>query len=340
MAQSPRANRFERNLIINGNMRYAQRRLQIQNATPGAGSISYGTAEYTTVDRYRMAWNATVDGSYSQGRFEDAPSADPTLRYCMDFRGNAVSGNRWAFQQAIEDIYARRAAGKTVTISFWYKLTNGTININPASSYILVGRMNSRNSLAATTEILRLPIDGNLVRDGSWRRFSVNVDIPLAGGLGLFIEIRNEFASAATITDRITGFSMLIGEDVVPDEFVFASDDEVQELELCERYFEKSYNTDTDLASISFPGVITNVRANGTNGLSVPFRTIKRATPAISVYSPNTGALNNIRDVNAGVDRAASIGDIGTRGIGSVGSVASAVSSAQVFHYIADAEIN
>ena len=116
-----------------------------------------------------------------------------------------------------------------------------------------------------------------------------------------------------------------------------------QELALCQRYYEKSYDIGVVPGSITASGTIYRTLDAGPLSFASPgairFKVNKRATPSVLVYGTNTGASGTIN--LAGVDRAAVVLFIGETGAstyvdnisgGTAGSSCSA-------HYTASAEL-
>ena len=79
------------------------------------------------------------------------------------------------------------------------------------------------------------------------------------------------------------------------------------------RYFEKSWDYGTAVASTVFPGmsscnlVVSTPSGNGIPQLTVQFRVPKIAVPVTTIYSEATGASGKFRDVTTGTDIAASV---------------------------------
>lgn len=100
------------------------------------------------------------------------------------------------------------------------------------------------------------------------------------------------------------------------------------EVDECQRFVEKSYELGTA------PGTVTNVGAHARRAITtdddywpISFSVLKRGAPSITLYSPDTGASGNWRNVSDSADRAAVVvltGDHGfavnISGAGSIGA--------------------
>lgn len=129
------------------------------------------------------------------------------------------------------------------------------------------------------------------------------------------------------------------GQTRNPD-FMYAGRDYFEELNLCQRYYEKSYDLN------DAPGTITSVGSRcitiwtaGINSLmlNVEYKAVKRVSPAVVVYNRSTGAANSC-DTNGGADTP-SIQNYGTSSI-HIGAGNTALSRRTANpHFTADAEL-
>lgn len=80
--------------------------------------------------------------------------------------------------------------------------------------------------------------------------------------------------------------------------------DRMSQLALCQRYYQKSYNVGIAPGAISDVGVIATVnpRLNATLTITSEVITSLRATPSVTWYSPVTGAINNIANIDTASD--------------------------------------
>ena len=113
-------------------------------------------------------------------------------------------------------------------------------------------------------------------------------------------------------------------------------------LKKCQRYYQKSYNQETDPATATAVGAITHINAlaNVLSGADRVFAVSMCDTPTMGYYSTVTGTAANIRNVTAGAD----VGTTGTTSAGmystGVPTVAAiAADQAITFHWTADAEL-
>lgn len=152
-----------------------------------------------------------------------------------------------------------------------------------------------------------------------------NEHVNLQTDLGNYIQITGVMAYDAEF-----------GEDIP---FQRAGRNYAEELQLCQRYFEKSYNIDVAPGTNNDNGALyTTVEVSTGNSYSnfqVQFKVTKRAIPTCTPYSTSGAAgkiINNSGDINAIVD------DVGEQGFVIKNSVTT-VAGNQSVQYTADAEL-
>lgn len=107
------------------------------------------------------------------------------------------------------------------------------------------------------------------------------------------------------------------------------------ELALCQRYYEKSYNQEVAPGGVStFGGSYENAGSTFT----VYFKVAKRIPPTVSFYSPTTGAIGKARDAGAGVDVGAALGNGGESTV-TVNTSPITLGNGIAFQWTADAEL-
>ena len=345
------------NRLINGGMVIDQR-----NA--GANVTINTTAQTYTVDRWR-AYGVTSAGVYTVQ--QNAGAVTPPTGY-VNYLGaktttanaSVAAGSYYFLSQLIEgynvaDLGWGTASAKTVTLSFQVyssltgtfggSVTNGAFNRSYPFTYTI--------SSANTWTSISVTIAGDT--SGTWLTTTGN-------GIGLYFDLGSGSSNVGTAgawaaagyvgatgdtkvistlnaTFYITGVQLEVGSSATSFDFR----DYGRELFLCERYFEVSYNSSV------VPGTVTNVGAvtwvNPTTisyaGNQVRYRTSKRTTPTLTLYSPITAnTTGKISSVDVVTDYAASTcGSPGSNGFGVFSSSSIAGPATLNFHYTASAEL-
>jgi hypothetical protein len=113
----------------------------------------------------------------------------------------------------------------------------------------------------------------------------------------------------------------------------------------CQRYFQKSYDQGTSVNPATNVGPITingALKLNWASTISqlaeipVPLATVLRAVPAVSIYSPSSGAVGNV-DANS-TPTTATASNIGMSAL-QIGTAAATSSDSLAFHYTVDASL-
>ena len=111
-----------------------------------------------------------------------------------------------------------------------------------------------------------------------------------------------------------------------------------QETEMCQRYFEKSYDMGTVPGTASMLGRNLDHSVGTSWQLSTRFTTRKRTTPIVAVYSPNTGAVGMAYAEDGAADFSASISSQSQTGFVVSGTISPGNSHGSV-QWTADAEL-
>lgn len=308
-----------RNWIINGCMRIWQR---------GAGP----SAATHTADRWRMGngTGGTVHHSRQSINDTQAPYLEG-FRYCLQAAVSVSSSAAFnAIAQRIEDV--RNLAGKTVTVSYWAQVAAGSTTIFPNFTQVFgTGGSTGVTINGATHQVTT-----------SWQRFSQQITLPAVTGKTIgtagddFLQLGFAVAAGATPTLQITGIQVeccpLTDFDWRPL---------AQEVALCQRYYEKSYDLEVAPGTADAAGAVLGHRANGGSTLGVMFKTRKRIkTGTMTYYSPVTGANGVVRNYNATADQ----GTLSNYGTGETGVSGINTGSASLHdligcHWTCDAEL-
>jgi hypothetical protein len=356
--QTKASNQFaHRNLIINGDMQVAQR---------GTSTASITASEYYTTDRWRFG-NTTL-GTWTMSQENDAPTGsgfrNSTKVLCTTADASPAAGDELYFEQRIEgqnlqQVKKGTAAAEQLTLSFWVKA-------NVTGTYIawLLDNDNTRSisasytiSTSATWEkkTITFPADttGAFDNDNALSlvvRWYLGVGSNYTSGtLGTTWASRVNantavgqvnLASATNNYWQITGIQLEVGATATPFEFKpFA-----QDLEECQRYYEKSYPNATA------PGT-ANTANFGINGFSTSsaqkyvspgmWKVTKRANPDVTVYdyAGNSGKITTLDAGGTGTNNVnIAIIDFNDQGFRALGA-GNGVQSGYTYHWVASSEL-
>jgi hypothetical protein len=285
-----------KNLIINGNFDIWQR------------ALSQTSLGYKSADRWRTATTGLTqpaptvtrqDFAFGQGEVPNNP------RYYsrVVFAGVVEANGAVTYGTNFEDIWV--SSGATMTLSFWARATT---NITIAAD--LFQSFGTGGSPSNNVNIIKY-----CALTPSWQKFTHTATLPSLSGKTLGTNNNSHLGAQFWLTAG-NGFGPLAlptqsgtvdFAQVQLEEGNIATDFEIRniadELELCQRYFEKSYSPNDVLGTITSIGAFHVVREHSSAAFanSRPntqrFKVYKRITPSMTVYSPATGAINNVRAV-------------------------------------------
>jgi hypothetical protein len=309
------ANMSGRNRIINGAMVVDQRNAGASQTITAGAELAY------TVDR----WYAYCTGANVTGQ-QVAGSGFNLFAY--RFTG-AASVTAIGFGQRIESLNSGDMAGTTATLSV--ELAN-TLLTTVSWTAFYANTTDTFGTLAIPT---RTQIaTGTFTVNSTLTRYSTQISIPSAATTG--IEIVFTVGAQTSGTWTIDNVQLEPGTVATPFERRLVG----QELDLCQRYYEKSYDLNTVPATATFVGSKGN-STNATGFLLSPvyFAITKRVISTIVVYSPGTGATARARNVSGtAADWVATINNTGQSGT-CIQTGAQTANAFVLFHYTADAEL-
>ena len=346
LAQSASAPEGRKNILINGAMQVAQRATSVTGVS-GSG--------YHTVDRFDTSM--TSDGRYTQSQVTDAPEGfghalkfDCTTADTSIAAGENLIGLFQIEGQDVQTIQKGTSSAKEVTVSFYAKANAAKTyvcelkdftNTRTCSKTFTVGTSYARHEITFPADTT-----GAITSDNA-RQFAINLwlhagstytsgTLQTAWGAQSNADRAvgiDSFFSSTDNTFFITGVQLEVGS--VATEFEHRSFGE--ELALCQRYFQKSYNQSVALGTATNVGITVGVRGNGAFTMTAHLKETMRATPTAVAYSPVSGASGKVRDLEGGDDESATItaseSTIHFTGTGSN------VSNAYSVHHTADAEL-
>lgn len=294
---------FLRNRIINGDMRIDQR---------NAGAS--GTANQYTVDRFAYFGAAASKGTWQQNAGSVTPPAGFTNYWGFTSSSAYTVGATEQFNlyQPVEgfnvsDLAWGTANAKTVTLSFWVRssltgtfggsIYNSAVNRSYPYSYTI--------STSNTWEYKTLTISGDTT--GTWLttngiglylNFSLGAGSTVSGTAGAWAATRYDSATGATsvvgtngATFYITGVQLEVGTAATP----FERRQYGQELALCQRYYQKTFDQSIAPAQnvggsggLTGSSSATNVSFNASWWFTCPMRT----TPTVATFAPDQASSN------------------------------------------------
>jgi len=308
------SNMAGRNRIINGDMRIDQR-----NAGASV-TASTAFANVYTLDRWHYSVTAASKFSVQQNAGGVTPPAGFTnyLGVTSLSAYSVSSSDATSIRQIIEgfntaDLAWGTASASPVTLSFWVRSSltgtfggsvfNGSVNRCYPFSYTI--------STANTWEQKTITIAGDT--SGTWAtnntagiylNFSMGTGSTSSGTAGSWGSTFYNSATGATsvvgtsgATFYITGVQLEAGSVATP----FEHRQYGQELALCQRYYEKSYNDGVAPATATAVGTASGqTNVSNISTISIRFKVDKRATPTVTIYGTDGTAGVVTDNVNRG----------------------------------------
>lgn len=348
---TPRIDKLDRNLIINGGMDFWQR---------GTSFVIAANPAAYTADRFIL--NGAGTGTRTVTRSTTVPNSKSNYSW-QSVVGTAQpslsAGHYEALNTRLEGQFIRELYGSTFTVSFWVRSSLAgkyyvSLQNGAQTRCILKGyTINTANTWEYKSIVVAHEGAGvNWAQDNTNGMFvwfclasgsgnqNGTVDSWFAGAAQSGTDQVNFMATAAN-QFNITGIKIVLGDTSLSTlDYIYAGRNLIDELRLCKRYYEKSYAIDTPPGTVTNAGKFSVVSVSANRPyLSIPFKVEKRVVPTVSVYNPATGALGNMRN-EAGTDSGASI-DVGNRGTNQFDVFQNSNFNAQgaYGHWVADAEL-
>jgi hypothetical protein len=341
-----------KNKLINGSMEYWQR---------GASFAAIATPTYTA-DRWQYIKNGTMVHTVS--RSSNTPSsafgiysllATPTTA-----QASITPSDYVAIQQKIEGNFLRSFKEKKLVLSFWvraYKTGTYCVSFrNSDSSKSLIKEYTISSSATWEKKTIRITHSAS----GTWlydTGIGMNVSFIIAAGTayqgskdswlnGNYMATSSQVNGVDNVLDTFQLSDICLVEDndgqTRSPDFMLAGSDVFEELQLCQRYYEKSYDLSTAPGTATVIGrLATDGNATGRWYPTVFFKSIKRASPTMVSYSDISGAINTFNS-NGTATAYTSANFSASFGVqGGAGSLISSTANVLYsLHYTADAELS
>jgi len=362
---SPNVQEEVQNFIINGNFDFWQRGTSVPNVNSTTitsrlfvtDRFNY-VAENSTVAEVTIEQSSSVP-TFAQSGFNSIFSYEVDVTTATPGAPNANEGTMVVYNMEGYDF--ANVANRTCSLNFWVLATKtGTycVNFTTASgveTYVAEYVVNSSNTWEEKT--IPIVFDGDNIFATYTQTRDLSVNWVLMSGSNYTISANswqpqglfNPWATSNQVNalDNIANFfrlsqvQLILGSSTRP--FERAGKTIEQEIALCQRYYEKSYDITVN------PGTITNVGAetdlSQTSGsaahINVRYKTRKSSPPDIVViYNPVTGASGSLRNITAGSDSGATIaaGFVGETGFTVTGGSGTTTQDLTAGHWTSDSE--
>lgn len=307
-----------RNRIINGDMRIDQRTVGTSTVTANTTAGVYG------IDRWRVVGQAadgvftarqnTTTAPTSQGfthvLLSSVTTADTSIAATQSyFITQRIEGNN------VADFAFGTSGAKSVVLSFWVRssttgvmggvIQNGAANRSYPFTYTIdavdTWEQESVRLAGDTTGTWATDVTTGIVVLWSLGAGSTVTGTPGAWAASDYKGATGQknLIGTANLTLSLTGVQFEIGNVITPFERRFFQ----AELAACQRYYEKSYDTNTAPAALTTTSSYAFRAPVADWSMNIPFTVVKRTSPTLVYYNPNSGAAASWRNYTAGNDR-------------------------------------
>jgi hypothetical protein len=313
-----------KNRIINGAMGVSQR--YATASTSLTTSLAYYIDRFTMIKGTAGATATVAQSSTAPTGFANSmlitvgTGASPGAAN-LNYVAQLLEGNN------VFDLSFGTASASSVTFSFWVRSSltgtfSGCLNNGVTSASGRSYPFNYTISSANTWEQKTITIAGDT--SGTWAKNTsagMQVVWDLGSGSG-YAGTANAWATSfypkatsssnliatSGATFYITGVQLEKGSTATSFDYRPYG----TELALCQRYFEKSYNTDVAVGTSTDTGTVSTRSPQADMQDTIQFAVDKRATADIVFYT-GLGVINNWRDVSSGTNKGMSTAASGTR---------------------------
>lgn len=295
-------------------------------------------------DRWQGVCGGPAGASMIMSQQSFLPSLDGALKYALFQVQNAVAGTDAFTCQLVEGVQTYAGKTTTVTLYGWANANNTLVGVR------ILQRFGTGGSADVETQI------GTVVLNTTPGYVTITFDVPsiagkILGTANACVYLILDFCKASGYSGQLVAKSPTIALSMVKWEPGAASTsffhrDPTFEQFLAMRYFEKSYDFDT------VPGTATSVGQHAffiyglpsstySAGKEIAFKVPKRVPPAMTGYSPQTGAAGKAFSAAPSADIPIAFQDIGTGAtFCTLGPVATGTINLNYrYHWTADSEL-
>lgn len=309
---------MQRQAIINGNFDVWQR-----GTSFGSVALAY------TADRWKG--NFSADGgtlpTITQNRLSLSGGEVDGSAFAYWIQTNGVGtslgANSYAILEQLIENGTRKLCGanKKVTLSFWARS-----DISGKRIGVYAGQTYGTGGLPSAGET----INGNVFTlTSTWTKYTYTFTTNTLSGKTFGTDNNDSLNIAFTYmwgVDRASRVGTSTAETFVGAGNIYIAQVQLcagdaalpfqprtfaEELALCQRYYEKSYQLSDAPGAAVVAGTFGNQSVIANPVFTIPFKTRKRAVPTVTFYSYVTGASGKVRDFGASADLTVTVGNNG-----------------------------
>ena len=346
-----------KNLLINGEMKVNQR-----VGSPGLSYFNPVTAGIYTLDRWKVMNGSSfdTDSAHISKSTLSPDGFTSSMKWDIGNTETPSANQNCGIEQKIEGQNLQHLAygtssAKTMTLSFYvYSNKTGTYNVHimqeDGSKYQMHEYTISSSNTWEKKTIKIVGNTANAINDDN--TIGLRIIWVLTVGSSDTVSATSTWASGGDLAGTsnqvnlwdngnnywyLTGCQLEVGEIATAYEHLSMG----EELALCERYYEKSYDlatrpgTNTTAGSVMF---LSN-RDPGTAHTMLRFSTRKRAQPTVTAYDPTQADTTGMRNVDDGVTYNYTMNRMGEMGCTAYPTGSINLGKFIQFHYIAESEL-
>lgn len=277
-----------KNRIINGGFTVWQRGTSFSGVTPSLGTPAY------TADRWFVAQLT------SQSATDVTQQTTGATRFAIRVqkRSGSTGASTNILGQEVENVNCLDLPGQQLTLSFTaraganYSATSNALGVQIFTC--TTADQSTASFVNGTAAGQATLLSQNVTLTTSNQRFTLTTSAVPSNATNVYIAfVEASSSSAAGANDWFEVSDVQLERGSVATSFDFR--DYTRELQMCQRYFEKSYTQSSVPGAVVFSSFRTSIQATSQyaaiNGL---FATSKRTNPAVVVYNPSTGTAGQI----------------------------------------------
>jgi hypothetical protein len=330
------------NLVINGDFRIDQRRGDGTAYTSATTPVN--SDDTILLDR----WILLSDGNDIVDVSQET-STVPAGSYAAIKLDVETGNKKFGILQVIEGKDAEALIGGVGSLSFQARRTGTSIanlragviawssTVDAVTSDVVNawGGAGTNPTLVANWTFENTPASLATLTTGfqTFKIENISIDTASTTNVAVFIWIDD-------VTTTITDVIYITDVQLVPgaNSTSFPRRSHAEELALCQRYYEKTYNQAVIPSTSTEAGAVRLTDPVVAGSISIHFKTVKRAAPTMTGYS-TTGASGKYRDLTTGADFNITLEDIGDSGCHASLATSGAIDEFKGFHWTAESEL-